>query len=95
MNHSIIFMLKNISSQKQTNKKYTLIILSFILKLLYLFYTHNLFEFHCIYILRVSQVALVIKNMPANAGDIRDMGLIPGSQRSPGGGHGNSCSILA
>ena len=26
--------------------------------------------------------------MPANAGDIRDMGSIPGSERSPGGGHG-------
>ena len=31
----------------------------------------------------------VIKNMPANTGDIRDVGLIPGSGRSPGGGHGN------
>ena len=31
---------------------------------------------------------LVVKNPPANAGDIRDMGLIPGSRRSPGGGHG-------
>ena len=35
-----------------------------------------------------SQVALVVKNPPANAGDIRDMGLIPGSGRFPGGGHG-------
>ena len=35
-----------------------------------------------------SQVA-VIKNLPANEGDIRDMGLIPRSGRSPGGGHGN------
>ena len=32
---------------------------------------------------------LVVKDLPANAGDIRDMGLIPGSGRSPGGGHGN------
>jgi len=39
--------------------------------------------------LRASQVALVVKNLPANAGDIRDAGLIPGSGRSPGGGHGN------
>ena len=30
------------------------------------------------------------KNLPANAGDIRDVGLIPGSGRSPGGGHGNA-----
>ena len=36
-----------------------------------------------------SQVVLVVKNSPAKAGDIRDMGLIPGSGRSPGGGHGN------
>ena len=35
-----------------------------------------------------SQVALAVKNLPANVGDIRDMGLIPGSGRSPGGGHG-------
>ena len=35
------------------------------------------------------QVALVVKSPPANAGDIRDVGLIPGSERSPGGGHGS------
>ena len=32
---------------------------------------------------------LVIKNLPANAGDPRDAGLIPGSGRSPGGRHDN------
>ena len=31
----------------------------------------------------------MVKSPPANAGDIRDMGLIPVSGRSPGGGHGN------
>ena len=31
----------------------------------------------------------VVKNLPANAGDIRDSGLIPGLGRSPGGGNGN------
>ena len=36
-----------------------------------------------------SQMALVAKNLPANAGDIRDTGLILGLGRSPGGGHGN------
>ena len=43
-----------------------------------------------------SQVALVVKNLPANAGDTTDSGLIPGSGRSPGGGHGNpfQCSRL-
>ena len=39
--------------------------------------------------LGTSQVVLVVKNPPANAGDIRDAGLIPGLGRSPGGGHGN------
>ena len=32
----------------------------------------------------------LVKNPTANAGDIRDMGSIPGSGRSPGGGNGNS-----
>ena len=36
-----------------------------------------------------SQVALVVKNPPASAGDKRDMGLISGLGRSPGEGHGN------
>ena len=36
-----------------------------------------------------SQVALVVKNPPASARDLRDPGLIPGLGRSPGGEHGN------
>ena len=41
-------------------------------------------------IIQAFQVALVVKNLPANAGDIRDTGLISGLGRSPGGGgHGN------
>ena len=49
--------------------------------------------------MRTSQVALVVKNLPASAGDIRDIssnpgsgrdvGSIPGSGRPPGGGRGN------
>ena len=34
-------------------------------------------------------VALVVKNPPAKAGDLRDVGSIPESGRSSGGGHGN------
>ena len=37
----------------------------------------------------VIQVVLVVKNLPANAGDIRDMNSIPVSGRYPWGGHGN------
>ena len=36
-----------------------------------------------------SQGVLVIKNLPTNAVDVRDLGLTPGLGRSPGGGHGN------
>ena len=41
-----------------------------------------------------SQAAPVVKNLPANAGDTRDTGLIPGSGKSPGGGHGNPLQFL-
>ena len=43
-----------------------------------------------------SQVALVVKNPPANAGDIRDVGSIPGLGRSPreGNGYQHQCSCL-
>ena len=33
-------------------------------------------------------MTLVVKNPPASAGDVRDTGLIPGSEKSPRGGHG-------
>ena len=41
-------------------------------------------------------MVLVVKNLPANAGDKRDTGSIPGLGRSPEGGHGNplQCSCL-
>ena len=42
-----------------------------------------------------SQVALVVKNLPAKAGNVRDVGSIPGSGGSPGGRHPTQSSILA
>ena len=39
---------------------------------------------------RASQVALVVKNLPASVGDIRDVGSISELGRSPGKGNGNS-----
>ena len=48
---------------------------------------------HCVYFNSVcrntTQLMLVIKNLAASAGDIRNVGPIPGSGRSPGGGNGN------
>ena len=40
------------------------------------------------------QVVLVVKNPPVNAGDIRVRGSIPGSGRSPGGGHGTPTPVV-
>ena len=45
--------------------------------------------------LHLRKVALAVKNLPPNAKDMREAGPIPGSGRSPGGGHGNHSSILA
>ena len=45
--------------------------------------------------MQVSEVVLVVKNPPANAGDIKDMGLIPGSGRSMKEGIATHSSILA
>ena len=38
---------------------------------------------------RASQAVLVVKNLPANAGEIREVDTIPGLGRCPGRGHGN------
>ena len=40
-------------------------------------------------ILERNQVMLVVKNLPVNAGNIKDVGSIPESGRSPEGGHSN------
>ena len=36
----------------------------------------------------------MVKNLPASAGDEGDVGLIPGSGRSPGGGHGQPIPVF-
>ena len=52
-------------------------------------------ELFSLTILEGSQVALVVKNPPANARDVRDMGSVPGLGRSPRGGRATCSSILA
>ena len=65
-------------------------------------YTHTIYKTSSSYLLggvrirqiedideRASQVALVVRNPPASAGDVGDPGSIPGSERSPGEGNGN------
>ena len=46
-------------------------------------------NFPCVFYLWASEEALVVRKLPASAGDERDVGSIPGWGRSPGGGHGN------
>ena len=41
-----------------------------------------------------SRIIIVVKNLPANAEDVRDAGVTPGSGRSPGGGHGNPTLVF-
>ena len=43
----------------------------------------------CIFNSCVSQMALMVKNLPASAEDTRDGGSVPGLGRYPRGGHGN------
>ena len=55
---------------------------------------HKNHEF--IKIMQSKRLPLVVNNLPANAGDARDTGLIPGLGRSPGAGNGNTfqCTCL-
>ena len=55
----------------------------------------SIMEYVCAYC-TTSQVSQLVKNTPANVGDSRDAGLIPGSGRSPGVGNGKplQCSCL-
>ena len=48
----------------------------------------SLYEYSCLEI-PDSQVALVVKNLPANAGDVKETDSVLGSGRSPGGRYGN------
>ena len=63
--------------------------------LVHLGYVHPSFDLHTYFAFGqtkvpwASQVVPVVKNLPANAGDIKDVSCIPGLGRSPGGGHGN------
>ena len=43
----------------------------------------------CLWFTWASQVVLMVMNLSTSAEDVRDVGFIPGSGRSPGGGHGN------
>ena len=47
------------------------------------------FELEEVHILWASQVVLVVRNQPVNAGDVRGVGLILGLGKSPEGGRGN------
>ena len=56
---------------------------------IFVFYTYMYTHAHTHTYVWASQVALVVKNLPAKDGELRDAGLILGSGGSPGGGNGN------
>ena len=58
-------------------------------KLLVFIKAHLIIGNNYTHLQKASQLALVVKNLPVNAGDIRDTGSVPGWGRSPGGGPGN------
>ena len=60
---------------------------SYIFNLFHVLLSQNSLKFRFNYI--IFPGGTVVKNMPANAGDARDAGSVPGSERSPGGGNGN------
>ena len=64
-------------------------------KIIWSFYSSKANLYWASTICRASQVALVVKNPPANAGDLRVVGLIPGPGRSPEEGTATRSSILA
>ena len=89
-----LFFVSIFSSVSGFNEAFYMIL--FYLLSWYIIYTSFFKNFFsgCPKVYRASQVALVVKNLPANTGDIRDMGSIPGWGRSPGGGHGNLLQCL-
>ena len=64
-------------------------VLQAVLKAWYIMTVSNSLKCEPLYPQGASQMALMVKNPPANAGDVRDTESIPGSGRSPGGGYGN------
>ena len=69
------------------------------MKIYYIFIYIHIFYLQCIYVYIhfswASQVVLVVKNLPATAGDVRDKVLIPGLGKFPGEPQAIHPSILA
>ena len=62
---------------------------------IYIYIPFQILFHYSYYIEWASYVVLMAKNPPVNSGEVRDTGSIPGSGRSPEGGHGTHSSILA
>ena len=90
----LTFISLGVSCQKHCNSLFGFFLGPLYIKSIYIVCTHIHVHIH-IYI-GASQVAPVVKNPPANAGDIKDTGSTPGSGRFPGEGNGNAlpCSCL-
>ena len=58
-------------------------------------YKYNICIFICVYVYMAFPGGVVVRNLPANAGDTKDTSSVPGLARFPGEGNGNPLSILA
>ena len=56
---------------------------------LFFVFSSLIFFYNLFFLIEVYPGGTMVKNPPVNAGDLRNMGLIPASGRSPGQGHGN------
>ena len=84
---TLVPLLTIISSPRYKYKYFSWLVVS----LQTLFYEYSKQSFIHMYVyIRTFQVVLVVKNLSANAGDVRDAGSVPGLGRSPGEGHGNT-----
>ena len=93
LQHSAFFMVQLSHPYMTTGKTIALTRWPFVSKVMSLFFNMlSRFVITCLpksKCLLISWVALVVKNLPANAGDIKDVSSIPVSGRSPGEGSGN------
>ena len=72
-----------------TGSSFIHLIWTYFSKFVLFFMTESNFIVYMYHMFGASQVALVVKNPPASAGDMRDVGSITGSGRFPGEGNGN------
>ena len=95
MNPSLAFAICLSIGKSHTFLYFSFSILKIVIILLTRLFTESICDILCetfwnrVGLIWASQVALVVENFPASAGEVREVGSIPGSGKSLGGGYGN------